>query len=54
MIAGTSVGVGVGSPTSIWPKEQARLLDSSRIAKTASQTRLADRETSFIEVVGEF
>ena len=48
MIAGTSVGVGVGSPTSIWPKEQARLVNNSKMAKTASVTRLTDLEVSFI------
>ena len=48
MIAGTSVGVGVGSPTSIWPKEQARLVDNNKMARTPSAARFTDLEASFI------
>ncbi len=38
--ASVGLGVGVGSPTSIWPSEQPRLVASSRIIRAANRRRL--------------
>ncbi len=42
---GASVGrgVGVGSPTNIWPNEQPRLVASNRIIRAANRRRLTLR-----------
>jgi hypothetical protein len=38
---GVALGVGVGSPTNIWPNEQPRLVASSRIIRAARRSRPA-------------